>query len=196
MKKYNYVRIINKIFIETFFLEFFKKFINIIFYRLIHSMKILFISSLLILLLLSSVFLLTSFTPVKGQERITINCSFENAKLTKIGHSLEEDKEEMRENYKRYGTSALNILKSLPKEMAKIIKTNLETEILMEKVKTNPNIEYKNCSHLDAVEIELITVLKQGEDKWNKYWNNQEADFGKNEIKQIKEYIKLDINNE
>lgn len=159
-------------------------------------MKILVISSLLILLLLSSTFLLTSLIPVKGQESITINCSFENAKLTKIGHSLEEDREELRENYKRYGDSALNALKSLPKEMAEIIKTNLEIEILMEKVKTNPNIEYKNCSHLDAVEIELINTLKQGEDKWNEYWNNQEIDLSKNEIKQIKEYIKLHINNE
>ncbi|HJU59566.1 MAG TPA: hypothetical protein VJ583_07435 [Nitrososphaeraceae archaeon] len=138
----------------------------------------------------------TSLTPVKGQESITINCSFENAKLTKISNSLEEDREEMRENYKRYGDSALNALHSLPEEMAEIIKTNLETEILMEKVKTNPSIEYKNCSHLDAVKIELITILKQGEDAWNEYWNNQEADFGKNEIKQIKEYIKLDIHNE
>ena len=45
-------------------------------------MKILVISSLLILLLLlSSTFLLTS--PVKAQESIdTINCSFENPKLT------------------------------------------------------------------------------------------------------------------
>ena len=160
-------------------------------------MKIFVISSLLILLLLlSSTFLLPSLTPVKGQESITINCSFENAKLTKIGHSLEEDREEMRENYKQYGDSALNALNSLPEEMAEIIKTNLETEILMEKVKTDPSIEYTNCSHLDAVEIELITTLKQGEDEWNRYWNNQEADFGKNEIKQIKEYIKLHINNE
>ena len=159
-------------------------------------MKILVISSSLILLLLLSTFLLTSLTEVKGQERITINCSFENTKLTKIGNSHEEDREEMRENYKRYGDSALNALNSLPKEMAEIIKTNFETEILMEKVKTNPSIEYKNCSHLDAVEIELITTLKQGEDAWNEYWNNQEADFGKNGIKQIKEYIKLHIQNE
>ena len=159
-------------------------------------MKILVISSLLILLLLSSTFLLPSLTPVKGQESITINCLFENAKLTKIGHSLEEDREEMRENYKQYGDSALNALNSLPKEMAEIIKTNLETEILMEKVKTNPSIKYKNCSHLDAVEIELITTLKQGEEKWNEYWNNQEADLSKNEIKQIKGYIKLHIHNE
>ena len=159
-------------------------------------MKILVISSLLILLLLSSTLLLPSLTPVKGQESITINCSFENAKLTKIGHSLEKDREEMRENYKRYGDSALTALNSLPEEMAKIIKTNLETEILMEKIKTNPSIEYANCSHLDAVEIELITTLKQGEEKWNEYWNNQEADFGKNEIKQMKEYIKLHIHNE
>jgi hypothetical protein len=158
-------------------------------------MKIIVISSLLILLLLlSSTFLLTS--PVKAQESITINCSFENAKLTKIGHSLEENREEMRENYKQYGDSALNALNSLPTEMAKIIKTNLETEILMEKVKTNPSIEYKNCSHLDAVEIELITTLKQGEEKWNEFWNNQEADLSKNETKQIKEYVKLHINNE
>ena len=154
-------------------------------------MKIIVISSLLILLLLSSTFLLPSLTPVKGQESITINCLFENAKLTKIGHSLEEDREEMRENYKQYGDSALNALNSLPEEMAEIIKTNLETEILMEKVKTNPSIKYKNCSHLDAVEIELIATLKQGEEKWNEYWNNQEADLSKNEIKQIKEYIKL-----
>ena len=159
-------------------------------------MKILVISSLLILLLLSSTLLLPSLTPVKAQESITINCSFENAKLTKIGHSLEEDREEMRENYKQYGDSALNALNSLPTEMAKIIKTNLETEILMEKVKTDPSIEYTNCSHLDAVEIELITTLKQGEDEWNRYWNNQEADLNKNEIKQIKEYIKLHIHNE
>ena len=159
-------------------------------------MKIITISSLLILLLLSSTFLLASLTPVKAQESITINCSFENAKLTKIGHSLEEDREEMRENYKQYGDSALNALNSLPEEIAEIIKTNLKTEILMEKVKTNPSIEYTNCSHLDAVEIELITTLKQGEDKWNRYWNNQEADLNKNEIKQIKEYIKLHINNE
>ena len=159
-------------------------------------MKILVISSLLILLLLSSTFLLPSLTPVKGQESITINCLFENAKLTKIGHSLEEDREEMRENYKQYGDSALNALNSLPEEIAEIIKTNLETEILMEKVKTNPSIKYKNCSHLDAVEIELITTLKQGEEKWNEYWNNQEADLSKNEIKQIKEYIKLHIHNE
>jgi hypothetical protein len=159
-------------------------------------MKILVISSLLILLLLSSTFLLTSLPLVKAQESITINCSFENSKLTKIGHSHEEDIEELRENYKQYGDSALNALNSLPKEMAEIIKTNLETEILMEKVKTNPSIEYKNCSHLDAVEIELITTLKHGEEKWNEYWNNQEADLSKNEIKQIKEYIKLHIHNE
>ena len=158
-------------------------------------MKILVISSLLILLLLSSTLLLPSLTPVKGQS-IIINCSFENAKLTKIGHSLEQEREEMRENYKQYGDSALNALNSLPDEIAEIIKTNLETEILMEKVKTNPSIEYTNCSHLDAVEIELITTLKQGEEKWNRYWNNQEADLSKNEIKQIKEYIKLHINNE
>jgi hypothetical protein len=158
-------------------------------------MKIIVISSLLILLLLlSSTFLLTS--PVKAQESITINCSFENAKLTKIGHSLEENREEMRENYKQYGDSALNALNSLPKETAEIIKTNLETEILMEKVKINPSIKYKNCSHLDAVEIELITTLKQGEEKWNEFWNNQEADLSKNETKQIKEYVKLHINNE
>lgn len=159
-------------------------------------MKIIVISSLLILLLLSSTFLLPSLTPVKGQESITINCLFENAKLTKIGHSLEEDREEMRENYKQYGDSALNALNSLPEEMAEIIKTNLETEILMDKVKTNPSIEYTNCSHLDAVEIELITTLKQGKEKWNEYWNNQEADLSENEIKQIKEYIKLHIHNE
>ena len=159
-------------------------------------MKILVISSLLILLLLSSTLLLPSLTPVKGQESIIINCSFENAKLTKIGHSLEQEREEMKENYKQYGDSALNALNSLPDQIAEIIKTNLEIEILMEKVKTNPSIEYTNCSHLDAVEIELIATLKQGEEKWNEYWNNQEADFGKNEIKQIKEYIKLHINNE
>ena len=106
-------------------------------------MKILVISSLLILLL-SSAFLLTSLTPVKGQESITINCSSENTKLTKISNSLEKGREEMRENYKRYGDSALNTLNSLPEEMAEIIKTSLETEILMEKVKTNPSIEYKN----------------------------------------------------
>ena len=159
-------------------------------------MKIVVISSLLILLLLSSTVLLPSLTPVKGQESITINCLFENAKLTNIGHSLEEDREEMRENYKRYGDSALNALNSLPEEMAEIIKTNLETEILMEKVKTNPSIEYTNCSHLDAVEIELITTWKQGKEKWNEYWNNQEADLSENEIKQIKEYIKLHIHNE
>ncbi len=159
-------------------------------------MKIIVISSLLILLLLSSTFLLPSLTPVKGQESITINCLFENAKLTKIGNSLEEDREEMRENYKQYGDSALNALNSLPEEMAEIIKTNLETEILMDEVKTNPSIEYTNCSHLDAVEIELITTLKQGKEKWNEYWNNQEADLSENEIKQIKEYIKLHIHNE
>jgi hypothetical protein len=158
-------------------------------------MKILIISSLLILLLLSSTLLLPSLTPVRGQESI-INCSFENAKLTKIGHSLEQDREEMRENYKQYGDSALNALNSFPEEIAEIIKTNLKTEILMEKIKTNPSIEYVNCSHLDAVEIELITTLKQGKEKWNQYWNNQEADLSKNEIKQIKEYIKLHIHNE
>jgi hypothetical protein len=159
-------------------------------------MKIVVISSLLILLLLSSTLLLPSLTPVKGQESIIINCSFEKAKLTKIGHSLEQDREEMRENYKQYGDSALNALNSLPEEIAEIIKTNLETEILMEKVKTNPSIEYTNCSNLDAVEIELITTLKQGEEKWNRYWNTQEADLSKNDIKQIKEYIKLHIHNE
>ena len=65
-----------------------------------------------------------------------------------------------------------------------------------EKVKTNPSIEYTNCSHLDAVEIELTNLLKQGEEKWNEYWNNQETGLGKNEIKQMKEYIKLHIHNE
>jgi hypothetical protein len=159
-------------------------------------MKILIISGLLIILLLSSTLLLPSLTSVRGQESIIINCSFENAKLTKIGHSLEQDREEMRENYKQYGDSALNALNSLPEEIAEIIKTNLETEILMEKIKTNPSIEYVNCSHRDAVEIELITTLKQGKEKWNQYWNNQEADLSKNEIKQIKEYIKLHIHNE
>lgn len=158
-------------------------------------MKILVISSLLILLL-SSAFLLTSLTPVKGQESITINCSSENTKLTKISNSLEKDREEMRENYKRHGDSALNALNSLPEELVDIFKTSLETEILLEKVKTNPSIEYKNCSHLDAVKSELTNTLKQGEDAWNEYWNNQEADLSKNEIKQMKEYIKLDIHNE
>lgn len=161
-------------------------------------MKIIIISSLLILLLLllSYTFLLTSLPPVKAQKGNTVNCSFENPKLTKIAHSLEADREEMRENYKQYGDSALNALNSLPEELAKIIKTNLETEILMEHVKINPNIKYKNCSHLDAVEIGLITTLKQGEKKWNEFWNNQETDLSKNEIKQIKEYISLHINNE
>ena len=159
-------------------------------------MKIIVISSLPILLLLSSTFLLPSLPPGKAQESITINCSSENAKLTKIGHSLEQDKEEMRENYKRYGDSALNALNSLSEEMAEIITTNLETEILMEEVETNPSIEYTNCSHLDAVKIELITTLKQGEEKWNEYWNNQEEDLSKNEIKKIKEYIIVQINNE
>ena len=149
-------------------------------------MKILVISSLLILLL-SSAFLLPSLTPVKGQESIIINCSSENPKLTKISNSLEKGREEMRENYKRYGDSALNTLNSLPEEMVEIIKTSLETEILMEKVKTNPNIEYKNCSHLDAVKLELTNTLKQCEDAWNEYWNNQEADLSKNEIKKMKE---------
>lgn len=158
-------------------------------------MKILVISSLLILLL-SSAFLLTSLTQVTGQESITINCSSENTKLTKISNSLEEGREEMRENYKRHGDSALNALNSLPEELVDIFKTSLETEILLEKVKTNPSIEYKNCSHLDAVKSELTNTLKQGEDAWNEYWNNQEADLSKNEIKQMKEYIKLDIHNE
>ena len=162
---------------------------------MLHNMKLSVLSNLSILLL-SSVFLLISLTPVQGQESITINCSSENTKLTKIGNSLEEDREEMRENFKLYGDSALNALNSLPEEIAEIIKTNLETEILMEKVKTNPSIEYKNCSHLDAVEIELITTLKQGEEEWNQYWNNQETGLGKNEIKQMKEYIKLHIHNE
>ena len=159
-------------------------------------MKIIVISSLLILLLLSSTFLLPSLTPVKAQESITINCSSENTKLTKIGNSLEEGREEMRENYKLYGDSALNALNLLPEELADIIKKSLETEILMEKVKTNSSIEYKNCSQINAVEIELINILKQGEDEWNEYWNNQETGLGKNEIKQMKEYIKLHIHNE
>ena len=73
--------------------------------------------------------------------------------------------------------------------MAEIIKTNLETEILMEEVKTNPSIEDTTCSHLAAVGIELITTLKQGEEKWNEYWNTQDAGLSKNEIKKIKEYI-------
>jgi hypothetical protein len=133
--------------------------------------------------------LLPSLTPVKAQENITINCSFENTKLTKIGHSLEEDREEMRENYNRYDDSALNALNSLTEEMAEIIETNLETEILMEEGKTNPSIEYTNCSHLDAGGIEFITTLKQGQEKWNEYWNNQDAGLSKNEIKKIKEYI-------
>ncbi len=158
-------------------------------------MKILVISSLLILLL-SSALLLISLTPVKGQESITVNCSSDNTRLTKISNSLEEGREEMRENYKRYGDSALNALNSLPEEMAEIIKTSLETEILMEKVKTNPSIGYKNCSHLNAVKLELTNTLKQGEDAWNEYWNNQEAELSKNGIKQMKEYIKLNIHNE
>ena len=113
-----------------------------------------------------------------------------------MDHSLEQDREEMRENYKRQGDSALNALNSLTEEMAEIIKTNLETEILMEEVKTNPSIEYTNCSHLDAVGIELITTLKHGQEKWNEYWNDQDAGLSKNEIKNIKEYIIVQINNE
>jgi len=159
-------------------------------------MKILVISSLLILLLSSAFLLTSSLTQVTGQESITINCSSENTKLTKISNFLEEGREEMRENYKRHGDSALNALNSLPEELVDIFKTSLETEILLEKVKTNPSIEYKNCSHLDAVKSELTNTLKQGEDAWNEYWNNQEADLSKNEIKQMKEYIKLDIHNE
>lgn len=162
---------------------------------MLHNMKLLVLSNLSILLL-SSVFLLISLTPVQGQESITIYCSSENTKLTKIGNSLEEGREEMRENYKLYGDSALTALNSLPEELADIIKKSLETEILMEKVKTNSSIEYKNCSHINAVEIELTNLLKQGEDEWNEYWNNQETGLGKNEIKQMKEYIKLHIHNE
>ena len=159
-------------------------------------MKILVKSSLLIMLLLSTILLLNSLAPVKGQDRITIKCSFDKAKMTNIGNIHEEDREKLREDYKRHGNSALNVLASLPKEMKEIIKTNLETEILMEKVKTNPNIEYENCSHLDAVEIELITTLKQGQEEWKRYWTNQEVDFSDDEIKKIKEYIKLHIQNE
>ena len=65
------------------------------------------ILSNLSILLLSSVFLLISLTSIQGQESITINYSSENTKLTKIGNSLEEGREEMRENYKLYGNSAL-----------------------------------------------------------------------------------------
>src|SRR5688500_7450303 len=131
-------------------------------------MKLLVLSNLSILFL-SSVFLLISLTPVQGQESITIYCSSENTKLTKIGNSLEEGREEMRENYKLYGDSSLTALNSLPEELADIIKKSLETEILMEKVKTNSSIEYKNSSHINAVEIEVTNLLKQGEDEWNEY---------------------------
>lgn len=95
----------------------------------------------------------------------------------------------MRNEYKLYGDEALKVVEGLPKGLVDNAKTIIETEILMEKVKTNENIEYKNCSHFESVQIELTNALKQGNDKCNEYWQNQEADLTKKEIKQINEYI-------
>lgn len=125
----------------------------------------------------------------QDEEKTKFNCLSGNPELDKIAKSHIEGQEKIRNDYKLYGDSALSALKDLPKQFIEVIKDDLETEILMEKVKTNENIEYTDCSHLESVKLELTNILKQGDESWNQYWQNQEADLSKKEIKQIKEYI-------
>ena len=145
------------------------------------------------LLVLSIVSITSS---AQGQEETVFNCQSDDPEIAKIADSLEKGREETRKNYQLYGDSALSALEDLPEQFQKTIKKSFETEILMEKIKTNENIEYKNCSHLLAVQIELTNVLKTGDESWNEYWQNQKVDLSKKDIKQIKEYIQKYIDAE
>ena len=107
---------------------------------------------------------------------------------------MKESNEELRNEIKLYGMDYfLKKIDSLPEAVVKLMQSNMETQILMEKVKTNENIEYKNCLHLDAVELELTNALKNGDESWNGYWKNQKTDLSKKEIDQIKTYIQKHI---
>jgi hypothetical protein len=99
--------------------------------------------------------------------------------------------EKQRNDYKINSDAVLKNLEFLPNGIVDIIKKNFDVEILIENQNTIKDIEYKNCSHFEAVKLELMNVLKQGEDEWNEYWKNQETDLSKSEIKQIKNTSKI-----
>ena len=136
-------------------------------------------------LLVLSIVSITTSAQVQGENVVT--CYDYPNPHSKLQKSMNE---KLKNEIKPYGMDYfLKKIDSLPEAVVKLMQNNIVTEILMEKVKTNENIEYQNCLHLDAVKIELTNALKQGEEEWNNYWENQEADLSKNGIKQIKEYI-------
>jgi hypothetical protein len=138
---------------------------------------------------LASSFISTPLSPEKESQNI-ISCNNDNGNdLSKLGETLSEGKEELREKYKLYGDAALKDLNALPNELKDQIKANIQTEILIDSLDTNKRIEYKNCSHFESVKLELINILKQGGEEWDNYWKTTDAELNKSELKQIKKYI-------
>ena len=131
------------------------------------------------------VFFLSHISLSQAQENFITDCNdkFMMRAVDTIFH------EKQRNDYKLNSDAVLKNLESLPKGVVNIFKKNFDIEILIENQDTIKDIEYKNCSHFESVKLELMNVLKQGEDEWNEYWKNQETDLSKSEIKQIKEYI-------
>ena len=123
------------------------------------------------------------------EERSNINCLSEDTQLGRLGTHLEEEQEKMRKKYKLYGDDALDLLDDLPESLVDMIKRNIETEILIDNLDVTKNIEYKNCSHFESVKLELINVLKQGEQEWDNYWKNTDTEVSKKDLQQIKKYI-------
>ena len=118
-----------------------------------------------------------------------ITCYDENNPNSQLGKSLSDGHDKMRENYKLYGDDALDLLDDLPESLVDMIKRNIETEILIDNLDVTKNIEYKNCSHFESVKLELINVLKQGEQEWDNYWKNTDTEVSKKDLQQIKKYI-------
>ena len=111
------------------------------------------ISFLLVLSIVNITFI-TSLA--QGQEESIVTCYDYPDPHSKLQKSMNEKNEELRNEIKLYGMDYfLKKIDSLPEAVVKLMQNDIETEILMEKVKTNENIEYQNCLHLDAVEIEL-----------------------------------------
>lgn len=142
--------------------------------------------------LIISLIILSLSSSLEGQgqeERSNTNCLSEDTQLDRLGTHLEEEHEKMRENYKLYGDNALDLIDDLPESLVDMIKRNIETEILIDNLDVTKNIEYKNCSHFESVKLELINVLKQGEDEWDNYWKNTDMQVSKKDLQQIKKYI-------
>ena len=130
-----------------------------------------------------------SFYITEAQESEIITCNDKTNPNSQIGKSLSDSQEEMRENYKLYGEHALDLLDDLPESLVDKIKRSIETEILIDNLDVTTNKEYKNCSHFESVKLELINVLKQGEQEWDNYWKNTDTEVSIKDLQQIKKYI-------